>query len=295
MGRWESWLCGPLCGGEERAGHSRLCSCCHVQAVGLWSGHIPSVRPTSLAGKECSGSWKGISSKPAVCTLFGTRDWLCGDRVSTGRRGTAWVVTRVMGNGSGVVPACLWRTFCCVAWLLTAHRPVWLGAPSLNHRIPSEPCSQWHLLSSLSMLPPRLRSRVGTGGGGAPDPQHFWGPEKVSVQPVNQKSLSRRAKPFLETVGPESPFLLPHPHQPGLARLIHQSAHLGLWEHFFSGGSENKESTGDAGDMGSIPESGRSPGDGKGYPLQYSGLDNPMDRGAWWATVHGVAESDTAE
>ena len=42
------------------------------------------------------------------------------------------------------------------------------------------------------------------------------------------------------------------------------------------------------GDPGSIPRSGRSPGDGKGYPLQYSGLENSMDRGAWRAAVHGV-------
>ena len=49
-----------------------------------------------------------------------------------------------------------------------------------------------------------------------------------------------------------------------------------------------------AGDAGSIPESGRSPGEEKGNPLQYSGLGQPMDRGAWWATVHGVTEeSDT--
>ena len=48
-----------------------------------------------------------------------------------------------------------------------------------------------------------------------------------------------------------------------------------------------------AGDLGSIPESGRSPGEEKGSPLQYSCLENSMDRGAWWATVHGVVKSRT--
>ena len=50
---------------------------------------------------------------------------------------------------------------------------------------------------------------------------------------------------------------------------------------------------GDKRDAGSVPRLGRSPGEGVGYPLQYSYLGNPMDRGAWWATVHGVAESQT--
>ena len=49
------------------------------------------------------------------------------------------------------------------------------------------------------------------------------------------------------------------------------------------------------GDMGLIPGSGRSPGGGHGNPLQYSCLEDPMDRGACWATVHGIAESDTTE
>ena len=48
-----------------------------------------------------------------------------------------------------------------------------------------------------------------------------------------------------------------------------------------------------AGDAGSTPGSGRSPGKRDGNPFQYSGLGNPMDRGAWWATVHGVTKSQT--
>ena len=57
------------------------------------------------------------------------------------------------------------------------------------------------------------------------------------------------------------------------------------------GGSAVKNPPADAGDAGSISRSGRSPGEGNGNPLQYSCLKNPMDRGAWWATVHGVAKS----
>ena len=54
-----------------------------------------------------------------------------------------------------------------------------------------------------------------------------------------------------------------------------------------------KASAYDAGDLGSIPGSGRPPGEGNGNPLQYSCMENPMDGGAWWATVHGVAKSRT--
>ena len=61
----------------------------------------------------------------------------------------------------------------------------------------------------------------------------------------------------------------------------------------FPGGSEVKASTCNVGGLGSIPGWGRSPGEGNGNPLQYSCLENPMDRAAGWATVHGVAKSRT--
>ena len=61
----------------------------------------------------------------------------------------------------------------------------------------------------------------------------------------------------------------------------------------FLGGSDGKESACKVGDPGSIPGSGRSPGEGNGSPLQYSCLEDPMDRGTWWATVHGVSKNQT--
>ena len=61
----------------------------------------------------------------------------------------------------------------------------------------------------------------------------------------------------------------------------------------FPGGSDIKESPCNATDPGLIPGSGSSPEEGNGYPLQYPCLENSMDRGAWWATVHGVAKSQT--
>ena len=63
----------------------------------------------------------------------------------------------------------------------------------------------------------------------------------------------------------------------------------------FPGGSDGKESACNAGDPGSNPGLGRSPGEGNGNPLQYSCLENPTHRGAWRATVHGVAKSQTRQ
>ena len=61
----------------------------------------------------------------------------------------------------------------------------------------------------------------------------------------------------------------------------------------FPVGSAGKESACNAGELGLTPGLGRSPGERNGYPLQYSGLENSMDRKAWWASVHGVAKSWT--
>ena len=57
--------------------------------------------------------------------------------------------------------------------------------------------------------------------------------------------------------------------------------------------SDSKETACSVVDPGSIPGSGRSPGEGNGYSFQYSCLENSMDRGAWWATIHGITKSQT--
>ena len=63
----------------------------------------------------------------------------------------------------------------------------------------------------------------------------------------------------------------------------------------FPGGSDGKASAHNTGDLGSISRLGRFPGERNGNPLQYACLENSMDGGAWWATVHGVAKSQTTE
>ena len=78
----------------------------------------------------------------------------------------------------------------------------------------------------------------------------------------------------------------PHPHPAVETYLKHLSQ---------TTSKESACNAGDTGDTGSIPGSGRSPGGGNGSPLLYSCLGNPMDRGAWWATVHGFAKSRTPQ
>ena len=85
---------------------------------------------------------------------------------------------------------------------------------------------------------------------------------------------------------------------PCILCLLHwQACSLPLAPHrSFPAGWDGKESAYNAGELGSIPDSGRSPGEGNGNPLQYSCLENPMDRGAWGATVHGGrGELETTE
>ena len=74
-----------------------------------------------------------------------------------------------------------------------------------------------------------------------------------------------------------------------------QLKQLSLTHSCFPGDASGKEpaTPGDIRDLGLIPGSGRLPGEGNGNPLQYSCLENPVDRGAWWATVHGVTKSQT--
>ena len=79
---------------------------------------------------------------------------------------------------------------------------------------------------------------------------------------------------------------MPKSSAPGGLVLICLSSHLG-----FSDGSVVKNLPANAGDIGSIPGLGSSPGEGNGSPLQYSCLENPMDRGSWWATIPGVTKS----
>ena len=71
-------------------------------------------------------------------------------------------------------------------------------------------------------------------------------------------------------------------------QISHNTVSLG-----FPSGSDSKESACNVGNLGLIPGWGRSSGEGNGYPLQHSSLENSTDRGAWWATVHGVTKSRT--
>ena len=75
--------------------------------------------------------------------------------------------------------------------------------------------------------------------------------------------------------------------------LLHPANVICFVPSLFPGGSDGKESACNTGDLGLMLELGRSPAEKNSNPLQYSCLENPMERGAWWAAVHGVAKSRT--
>ena len=78
-----------------------------------------------------------------------------------------------------------------------------------------------------------------------------------------------------------------------LKQLSNSSSSSSYMHWGFPDGSVAKNLPENAGDVGSVPGSGRPPGERNGSPLQYSCLENPMDGGAWWATVHGITKSGT--
>ena len=140
---------------------------------------------------------------------------------------------------------------------------------------------------------------------------------QASLSITNSQSL---LKPMSITIQPSHPLSSPSPSACSLSQhqglfqwvsTLYQCQSIGPWasasvlpmniqdwfplQFGLPGGLEVKASASNAGDLGLIPGSGRSPGEGYGNPLQYSCLKNPMDGGAWWATVHGVAQLDKTE
>ena len=127
----------------------------------------------------------------------------------------------------------------------------------------------------------------------------------IKYYPVTKKNI-KASFPFQPSEGTTEPTLLIPQFQMSRLQMWHKQFLLlmpssfwyffyGIFREFmgFPHSSLGKESPCDAGDRGSVPGSGRSPGERNGNPLQYSCLENPMDRRAWWATIHEVAKSRT--
>ena len=116
-------------------------------------------------------------------------------------------------------------------------------------------------------------------GRGAKSPHASW--QKKKKQNIKQKQYCDKFNKYFKNC--------PYRKKKILKKIFPESS----TKVGFPGGSDGNESACNAGDLGSIPGLGRSPGEGNGNPLQYSSLENSMDRGAWQATVHGVTKSGT--
>ena len=113
------------------------------------------------------------------------------------------------------------------------------------------------------------------------------GPRAHTVPPMSSVALLSQTSP---TPSPFSSFPNERDSDSRSAKTV--GPHF-IFNWGFPGGSEGKEPVSNGEDLRSTPGSGRSPGEGEGHPHQYSCLGNPMDRGAWGATVHGVAKNQT--
>ena len=143
-------------------------------------------------------------------------------------------------------------------WTVVCQGPVSMGFPRQEY---------W---SGLPFLSP----------GGFPDP---------GIEPLSPAL----AGGFFTTEPPGKPSVPSDDITPAVSKFSQNAVCCSFLCFDFPGGSDGKASAYNAGDPGSIPGSGRSPGVENGNPLQYSCLENPMDGGAWLATVHGVAKSRT--
>ena len=134
-------------------------------------------------------------------------------------------------------------------------------------------------------------------------------PPSLSIKSINPGLLCLSAILFFHAARVCSPCCVPEPKQDAVNTMVNRQGEnnlvftalaikkkkiLSLWHLQFPGDAVVKNLYANAGNAGSVPGWGRSPGEGNGNPLQYSCLENPIDRGVLWATVHGVAKIDWA-
>ena len=155
------------------------------------------------------------------------------------------------------------------------HRPVlWLTGPL------------WKIRVTFSSLPGKGLGAVKSTSWKDTLKTRSWSTDVTDRKPLVTVPLTRALRELLRKGVTSWRAKQSHERPEGLTlRTVHCISLSLIWD--------GKVSAYNAGDLGSIPRSGRSPGEGNDNPLQYSCLENPMDQGAWWATVHGVAKNRT--